>query len=268
LPKTLRSAAPLLGARALSRRIILLSIAAAYFTLQPLNAANASSDVCSAPEVSIPAFGGLDRTVERLKSRTAVRILALGSSSTQGVGASSPAAAYPAQLELALTRRFPGQEIVVVNAGIAGETADLTLARLDRELENSKPDLVLWQVGTNDALTAAITEKEFASAVERGVASIKRHRRDIVIIDQQFFKKAENPARYERFVAILERVAKERGLVLFSRFRTMKFWETSIAGGIEAMLTKDGFHMNDRGYACVARLLADHILGVASASPQ
>jgi acyl-CoA thioesterase-1 len=267
LSDEIRSAARAPGGYPLNRRTLLLSFAAFWAAPDPFNAM-AAPDLCKAPDVYLPSAGRLERTRAHLKSRRPIRILAIGSSSTQGVGASSPAAAYPAQLEVALAMRFPGQQIIVVNAGIAGETADLTVARLDAELAHSKPDLVLWQVGTNDAMTASVSETGFVSAVEQGVKSIEQHGCDVIIIDQQFFKKAENPARYERFVSILERVARERRLDLFSRNRLMKYWERSLTGGVAAMLNKDGFHMNDRGYACVAELLANHIKESASASSE
>lgn len=159
-------------------------------------------------------------------------------------------------------------DVSVVNAGIAGETADRTLARLDSELERAKPDLVLWQVGTNDALTAAVSEPNFEAVVERGVASIGRHKSDIVLVDQQFSKKVKDPARYERFVTILERVAREERICLFPRYRLMKVWDETETGGIESMLATDGLHMNDTGYACVADLLATHIQEVIATPDQ
>jgi lysophospholipase L1-like esterase len=209
--------------------------------------------------------GRLRRTAARLSAKMPVNILAIGSSSTEGVGASSPAFAYPARLEAALEDRFPGVDVRVVNAGKAGETAERTLARLDKELESHNPDLVLWQVGTNDALTASVSELDFKEAVERGISSIERHRSDVVIVDQQFIRKVKDPARYERFVGILERVAQEERLCLFPRYRLMKFWASVEPGGVESMLASDGFHMNDAGYACVADTLAEEIREVVTA---
>jgi lysophospholipase L1-like esterase len=236
--------------------------------------AEAGRSKCISTSIRFPSGGALERTAARFAMHAPVRILAIGSSSTAGIGASAPSFTYPAQLQAALQERFPGTPVEVVNAGIGGETAIMTLARLTRELDRLKPDLVLWQVGTNDALIPTISEADFETVVERGVAAVAAHGADIVMVDQQFFKKVKDPARYERFVAVVERVARERRICLFPRYRIMKDWDKPVAAlpsapaiadgdsdpvQLDAMLSADGFHMNDRGYACVANLIADEI---------
>src|SRR5262249_45135989 len=81
-----------------------------------------------------------------------VTIMALGSSSTAGAGASTPAASYPARLEAELRSRFPRVAITVLNRGVNGEEAADMLARFDQAAADDKPDVVLWQVGTNAVL--------------------------------------------------------------------------------------------------------------------
>src|SRR3954452_24303572 len=63
-----------------------------------------------------------------------VSILAIGSSSTEGVGASSRDTNYPFRLEQRLRSIWPGAGVHVINAGKGGETADQTLARLKTEV--------------------------------------------------------------------------------------------------------------------------------------
>ncbi|MGD9542894.1 MAG: SGNH/GDSL hydrolase family protein [Methylocystis sp.] len=201
----------------------------------------------------------MKRTAARLRAKMPIHVLAIGSSSTQGVGASSPAASYPARLELALEQRFPGAIVEVINAGKAGETADRTLERLNVELDRVEPDLVLWQVGTNDALNISVTEPKFEAVVERGILSIERHKSDLLILDPQFTKRIKDPARYERFVQTLERVAEKEQICLFSRYHLMKTLDASSDAGVEPLLAPDGLHMNDAGYACIAERLAGQI---------
>src|SRR5258705_10649607 len=81
-----------------------------------------------------------------------VTIMALGSSSTAGAGASTPEATYPARLEVELRSRFPGVAITVLNRGVNGEEAADMLARFDQAAADDKPDVVLWQVGTKSGL--------------------------------------------------------------------------------------------------------------------
>lgn len=243
------------------RRAFLKSLILMGLTLpcSALAADQRGRGLCSAAPVRLKASGPLKRTAARLRAKLPVQVLAIGSSSTQGIGASSPAFSYPARLETALELRFPGVDVKVINAGIAGETADRTLARLDAEIERTKPDLVLWQVGTNDALSPSVSEPAFEATVERGVTSIERHKSDVLLLDQQFTRKVKDPERYERFVAVLDRVAKKEHVCLFPRYRLMKTMHQTDGDRIELMLAADGFHMNDAGYACVADLLASNI---------
>ncbi|MEO8421554.1 MAG: SGNH/GDSL hydrolase family protein, partial [Hyphomicrobium sp.] len=69
-----------------------------------------------------------------LASGQPVRIIALGSSSTQGIGASSPKACYPVKLQAELSQRFPGNKITVENLGIGGQLATDMLRRIKNDV--------------------------------------------------------------------------------------------------------------------------------------
>jgi len=63
----------------------------------------------------------LPRTARLLVSGLPIKIVALGSSSTYGAGASTRAACYPSRLAEELVRRFPGHKFTVLNRGVNGE---------------------------------------------------------------------------------------------------------------------------------------------------
>src|SRR6185312_1463932 len=111
-----------------------------------------TAPACNGPTGFTRLQEPLLRTSLALTAGDPLVIVAIGSSSTAGVGASSPAASYPSQLEADLRARFPGVPITVLNRGIGGEEAPQMLARFDRDVIAEKPDLVLWQVGTNGVL--------------------------------------------------------------------------------------------------------------------
>lgn len=75
-------------------------------------------------------------------------ILALGDSLTAGLGLDPPQA-FPARLEVAL--KANGHDVVVMNAGVSGDTAVQGAARLDWALTDDV-DAVLVELGANDAL--------------------------------------------------------------------------------------------------------------------
>ena len=100
------------------------------FAITPIAmAAEASVPHCVAPADLTRLDLPLRRTASRLASGKLIIIVALGSSSTAGAGASSAATTYPSRLMVELAQRFPTQPITVLNRGVAGERAIDMLAR-------------------------------------------------------------------------------------------------------------------------------------------
>jgi len=190
-------------------------------------------------------------------------ILAIGSSSTEGIGASSPANAYPARLKDELSKEL-GLDAEVRNAGVGGELAASTLQRLKSALKSGWAKLVIWQVGTNDAITG-VDETLFRATVESGIAAARAARVPLVLIDPQFTLASSDAARYERYVAIVDGVGAEYHVPVLSRYAMMKGWRAKYAKALGSLLSHDGLHMNDLGYRCLAHALAEAIEGAAGA---
>lgn len=218
----------------------------------------AEDGLCTAARPILQPGGGLQRLRAEFRNRSEIRILAIGSSSTSGVGASRPDRAYPARLRARLSP-LAGSGIAVENAGVSGETAETTLRRLESRVGRGDFDLVIWQVGTNDALGAG-DEGRFRSHLERGIKAVQEAKADLVLVDQQYFPAVPDPARYERFVRVLAEIAAARNVPLFSRYALMRAWGERSMSDLRRMLAADEFHMSDRGYACLAELLAADLL--------
>lgn len=77
-----------------------------------------------------------------------VTLLALGDSLTAGLGLDPPQS-FPAKLELALKAK--GHDVLIVNAGVSGDTTAQGAGRLDWSLTD-EVDAVLVELGANDAL--------------------------------------------------------------------------------------------------------------------
>jgi acyl-CoA thioesterase I len=77
-----------------------------------------------------------------------ITILALGDSLTAGLGL-DPQQSFPAKLEAALKAK--GRDVIVMNAGVSGDTTAQGAARLDWSLTDDV-DAVLVELGANDAL--------------------------------------------------------------------------------------------------------------------
>lgn len=195
---------------------------------------------------------------DALRQPGGARIVALGSSSTAGAGASEPAHAYPAVLEARL-RAVLGPRVTVLNRGAGGEDADAMIGRIGRDAVGERPDLVIWQLGANAAMRR-MDPDAFARFVRQGVALLRQAGIAVVLMDNQRAPRiAANPGN-RRFDAILAGIAATTpGVTLFSRGALMDGWA---AAGVppEALLAADGLHHNDRGYACIAEALADALL--------
>jgi lysophospholipase L1-like esterase len=206
----------------------------------------------------------LESVAAKLRRREPVRILAIGSSSTQGVGASSPSFAYPAQLEEDLVEAWKAR-ITVENAGKGGETISETVRRLEVALEASKPDLVIWQVGTNDAVKG-VDEAVFTDLLRQGIDAAQALGVEVILVDQQFYPAIKDLNQYERFVNLVGKTAIAEQVPVFSRYKLMRAWSERSSDILGSMLSRDKFHMGDRGYDCMAQLIASGLRSVVATS--
>jgi lysophospholipase L1-like esterase len=204
----------------------------------------------------------LPRLARRLASGKPIKIVALGSSSTFGAGASTSAASYPSRLAEELVRRFPGHDITVLNRGVNGDDAVAMLARLDSAVIAERPHLVLWQLGTNSVLRDKALPPH-ASMIHEGLARIKATGAEVVLIDPQYAPRVIAKPNVEEMVALIAKAAKSEHVPLFHRFELMRHWYEIEHLPFEAFVSPDGLHMNDWSYACWAKGLA---LAIAEAA--
>ena len=223
----------------------------------------AAPAACPVSADHVVANGGLER------SRAAVAggrltILAIGSSSIEGAGASRRELGFVPLLQAGLERRLPGVTVTVINKGIGGETTKDTADRLEQETAAARPDLVLWQLGTNDMLRDRPMDDVFAD-FRRGQAILDRAGVDVALIDpQRLPEDARNPAFRGRNPALAEMTrlieleAGRVGYAVARRFAPMIAWSGLEGGGVGP----DDLHLNDQGYACWAEVTAE---GLAAA---
>ncbi|WP_257167185.1 SGNH/GDSL hydrolase family protein [Bradyrhizobium sp. SRS-191] len=205
-------------------------------------------------------FISLPHVANKLASGLPVVIVAFGSSSTQGYGASTPDYNYPNRLAAQLRRQYPMADISVINAGVGGEDAPEMMKRLETSVIDRHPDLVIWQVGTN-AVLRDLDPTETAKLVEDGVAKIQGAASDVVLVDLQYSprvnERSENASRMNK---LLGRIAELHHAGIFPRFEVMRDWHERQAIPINEFVISDGLHMSDWGYACFAQLLGDDII--------
>jgi acyl-CoA thioesterase I len=212
-------------------------------------------------------FARLDRpllhTMRRLANGQPLTIVAIGSSSTAGAGASSPAATYPSRLAVELRQRFPGRDITVLNRGINGEETHNMMARFATDVIAARPQLVLWQVGTNSVLRDRPLDHH-AEELHQGVEELKAIDADVVLIDPQFSPAVIAKPETDGMIEQIALSAKRENVDLFRRFAMMREWHDVEHIGFDTFVSPDQLHMNDWSYACMAKVLGAAIAEAAN----
>jgi acyl-CoA thioesterase I len=249
-------------------------VALGFLALQPAYAQTLGAAPAAATNAGPPAACNvtldqvrldlpLAHTARVLASGKPLKIVALGSSSTYGAGASTSAASYPSRLADELARRFPGHEIAILNRGVNGNEAADMLARLDTAVIAEKPDLILWQVGTNSVLRDKPLQPH-APLLHEGLARMKATGADVVLIDPQYAPRVISKPMCEGMVSLIATTAKAEHVGVFHRFELMRRWRETEQLPFETFVSTDGLHMNDWSYACLAKALGVAIAEAAT----
>lgn len=227
----------------------------AFCAATAVNAENAPA--CDAPAEMTALEHVPVRFRERISRGLPIKIVAIGSSSTFGSGASGPAASYPSRLEAELKAQLPGLPITVLNKGIGGEEAPQMVARFEADVIDESPDLVLWQVGSNSVLRDHPTPGE---VIRQGVERLKASGAEVILINPQYAPKIIVKSDIGHAVDVITASARDEEVGVFNRFAVMRFWRETERIPYEQFLSPDLLHMNNWGYACTAKLLASAIL--------
>ena len=210
---------------------------------------------CTVPDALVAfqsPLGGLAQAIER---NGVIRVIALGSSSTEGTGASTRLAAYPERFDREMDRLYPGKDFQVVNLGKGGELAEHMIVRLQRDVIPQRPALVLWQTGVNDVISGVDLEA-FRLTLEAGIASLKAANIAVVLIDPQFYPRSTTVPHYEKYVSTMHAVAQAHRIPVFRRYAIMKHLIASGQHSVDKFFWRDKFHLNDVSYGCLAELMA------------
>lgn len=197
-----------------------------------------------------------------LAAQLPLRIVAFGSSSTLGVGATSPASTYPAQLENVLSRLLPhGRHVEVINRGIGGEDADDMAKRLQADVIARRPDVVIWQTGSNDPLRHVPLDR-FEAETRDGVAAMRKAGIEVILMEPQWCPRLETLVASSAYRDTIRRIGLDNHVDVVRRSDLMHDWIREGRLTARQMLASDGLHMTDGGYALLARSVAPEVLKV------
>ncbi len=198
-----------------------------------------------------PTLPGL---MERLSAGKPVTIVAIGGASTEGRAGGGPDYAWPGQLGAALKRNYPAVTITVVNLGKARQTAAAMQARFAKDVLPKKPNLVVWETGTVDAVRN-IDLDVFRDTLQRGIAEL-RPAAEVVLMDMQFSRLTHAMIDFEPYENAMVQIADVEDIPLFPRNELMRDWSES--GEIDYAVQDKGARqvVARKLYRCIGETLA------------
>jgi acyl-CoA thioesterase I len=247
----------------LTRALTLGAIAAGL--LSGAAQATVAPMLCRAGTENIPFNPDLSAIKLKLARGEPVTIVALGSSSTAGAGASSTDASYPSVLAAELARRLPNVQVKVINRGTGGQRAREMVQRIGSDVVGEQADLVIWQTGSNDAIHDVGIDR-LRQTTRRGVEMIRQAGIDVVLMDLQWLPQIDRYPHYSAYSEVIGEVARETGVGHFRRYEVMKAWAANGKLSSNEIIGADGLHMVDASYHCLAVLVGDGI--VKALAPQ
>ena len=236
---------------------------ATFVAAVPSSAQADDSRMCAVPANLLRSPYALPHIATKLKRGEAIKIVALGSSSTEGVGASSAAATYPSQFQAELQRLWPKTRITVLNKGVSGEQAQQMIGRFERDVIAEKPDLLIWQTGTNSALAQGDVER-FVADVDWGLDRAHELGIDVLLMTPQFSPRFEKVRNKLTYLHNLTTIGAVNGTPVLRRYEMMKHWLDSGQMTAQDMIDPDGLHLTDRSYHCLGVVTAKMVAVLAT----
>jgi len=229
--------------------------------------AHANIDRCAASPDITALDMPLPHVAQALARGGPLTIIAFGSSSTYGTGASAPDKSYPSRLAKLLAARFPNIQINVLNRGVGGEVASTTEERINSDVLPDHPDLVIWQVGTNDLLHD-VDPAQAEDLIRNGTQIMKAAGIDVVLMDLQFAPAILQHPQYREMEHAIASAAYAEDVPVIHRFAMMREWAEDGRIPLSTMVAHDRLHMTDVSYDCLARQVGRSIVGAVKLTPK
>ncbi len=219
---------------------------------------------CRAAQDQVENAFPLARTARALADKH-LSILVIGAGSSALPGAGGEKKAYPARLQAALAEALPEVKIDIAVDVQPRRTAEDMADALGPALAKARPQLVIWQTGTVDAMRG-VDPDQFSQALEEGITSAKSASADVILINAQYSPRTESMIALGTYSDLMRRVAAQQEVPLFDRFAVMKAWAE--AGTFDFFASTKKLDMAEHVHDCIGRLLADLVMeAVKQAGP-
>jgi lysophospholipase L1-like esterase len=203
-------------------------------------------------------------------------VVALGDSITRGV---RPGVKADETFAAILDERLAEQKVSakVLNAGVGGERTDGALARLEKQVLNHKPKVVLVMYGTNDSyvdkgeLKSRLSIEKYRENLEKLVDELRKNGAEPILMTEPRWAAGEQDGlgedpnmRLARYLEVCRAVARDKKVRLVDHYQ--HWLEAEEKGTKLRDWTTDGCHPNPRGHREIADLIVPVLVEVLRAS--
>src|SRR6478672_9621424 len=229
------------------------ALAVLAFALCLLSGASVAAEPCEVPSYLWFGATELKHVAEAVKKDRRLTIAVVGTGSSILAGPDGPLSAYPARLEEALKRRLPSVAVKVVTLVRTRMSAEDLARGMAKLLVDEKPDLVIWQTGTLDAIRR-IEPDDFRAALEEGVETLQKGGADVILMNMQYSPRTESMIAVGPYADVMRVVAQQHEVPLFDRLAIMRHW--SDVGAFDLYAAGKDNMLAQRVHDCIGRAIA------------
>ncbi len=224
----------------------------------------AERQACEIPGYLLFGNSELKRVQAAVTKDRRLTIAVVGTGSSILTGPEGPRSAYPARLEAALKQRLPSIAIKVVTLVRSRMSAEDMAKGMAKLLVDEKPDLVVWQSGTFDAIRR-VEPDNFRAALDEGVEALHKGGADVILMNMQYSPRTDIMVPLTPYADIMRVVAQQHEIPLFDRLAIMRHWSDTGAFDLYAA-GKDNV-LAHQVHDCIGRGIASMIIDAAHLRP-
>lgn len=213
-------------------------------------------DACGVAVHLVQADAGLPRVAAAIKAKT-LNVVVFGTGSSTLPGPNGQAAAYPARFEAALQKKLPDVKVKLISLVKSRQTAADMAATFPKVLKDEKPQLVIWQTGTADAMQGVATD-EFQSTLEQSITKLREGGADVIFMNPQYNPRSDAVIGTGPYSESIRWVALSRAVNLFDRLAIMRQWGE--LGTFDLLTATKSLDTAANVHECIGRLLAHLVM--------
>jgi len=239
---------------------MLLGVVVALVSAVTLAAADEQQQTCEIPGYLLSTNNELKHMAAAVMNDRRLTIAVVGTGSSALAGPQGPASAYPARLEAVLKQRLPGVAVKVVTLVRTRQTAEDLAKGMPKLLADERPDVVIWQSGTVDAIRH-VEPDDFRAALDDGIETVQKAGSDVILMNMQYSPRTDMMLALDPYADTMRVVAQQREVPLFDRLSIMRHW--SDTGAFDLYATEKDNVLAFRVHDCIGRGIAVMMMDAA-----